>query len=85
MVWYNTCHIYVWQVLCNILEQVEMSTTMALPSSIANAVAFHLPHIPEQNKTYTTLVSSTVLIYHKGQHCPQTWRSYVEDMVKACL
>ena len=45
---------------------------MTLLFAITNTVSFHLPHyfifmfnIPEENRTYATLVSSTMLIYYK--------------------
>ena len=42
-------------------------------------------NMPEHNRTYTTLVPFTVLLYYKVQHFPQTWWIQVEDIAKACL
>ena len=58
-----------WGVVGCSIQILKPVNSMALPFAIDNLVAFHLPHYfiflfnnPEQNRTFTTLVPSTVLI-----------------------
>ena len=55
-------------------NKIEVSTTMTIPSTITEIVAFYQPHkyiflfnISEKNIMQITLVPSSVLIYYKVQ------------------
>ena len=68
------------------LSQVGTRCMTLVQCAITPVILFSKFCLRSQNKKkHTRLMSLTVLLYYKGQHFSQTWRSHVEDMAKACF